>query len=49
MRYQNLSATGVEVKVEEDTYSDSEVNHTTEVVHYLAIDQGADTLTGWAW
>ena len=41
----SLTASGVQVKVEEDTTYDSETNHTTEVVSYLAI-QGDGTLTG---
>lgn len=44
LRYQNLTTTGVQVKVEEDTTFDSEVGHTSEVVSYLAL-QGDGTLT----
>ena len=38
LRYQNLAAGGVEVKVEEDTTWDSETNHTGEGVAYLAVE-----------
>jgi hypothetical protein len=38
LRYTGLSATGVQVMVEEDTTYDAETNHTTEAVHYLAIE-----------
>ncbi len=44
LRYTNPAATGVQVMVEEDTALDSETGHTTEVVHYLAIE-GDGTLT----
>lgn len=37
LRYTGLSATGVSVKVEEDTTFDAEVAHTSEVVSYLAL------------
>jgi len=37
LRYQNLLATGVQLKVEEDTTYDSELLHTTEAVSFLAI------------
>jgi hypothetical protein len=48
LRYQNLGGDGVEVKVEEDTTDDTEMNHSNaEVVHYLAMVQGG-TLTGQA-
>ncbi|MCP4593679.1 MAG: hypothetical protein GY842_23330, partial [bacterium] len=40
----SLTASGVQLKVEEDTTQDSETNHTTEVVSYLAV-QGDGTLT----
>ena len=45
VRYQQRSAAGIQVKVEEDTTTDTEVRHTTEVVAYLAL-QGSGTLTG---
>ena len=37
LRQQNLSMTGFEVKAEEEQSSDSEMNHTSEVVGYLVI------------
>ena len=37
LRYQNLTNKGVQMMVEEDTSLDSETNHTTEVVNFLAI------------
>jgi hypothetical protein len=37
LRYRNLTATSVQVKVEEDTTYDSEQIHTTEMVDYLAV------------
>ena len=37
IRYNNLTATGVELKVEEDTTLDSEVNHFDEEVSYVAL------------
>ena len=37
LRYQNLLATGVQLKVEEDTTYDNETLHTTEAVAFLAI------------
>jgi hypothetical protein len=40
LRYQALSASGVEVKVEEEQSSDSETNHTTEQVGYLVFAPG---------
>lgn len=52
VRYERSSLTvgGVQVMLEEDTTYDSETNHTTEVVHYLAIEgdgllMAADTRT----
>ena len=36
LRYQNLTATNVDVKVEEDTTHDTETTHTSESVGYLA-------------
>jgi hypothetical protein len=44
VRFDNLTEIGVQLKVEEDTTYDPEVNHTTEVVDYLAIG-GDGTLT----
>ena len=39
LRYRNLTAGGVEVKVEEDTTWDTETNHNSgEAVAYLTID-----------
>lgn len=35
LRYRNLTASGVEVKVEEDTVFDTETGHTTEEVSFL--------------
>jgi YD repeat-containing protein len=43
----SLTASGVQVMIEEDTTADEETNHTDEVVHYLAIE-GSGTLTGMA-
>ncbi len=40
----SLTTTGVQIKLEEDTTWDGEKGHTTEVVHYLAIE-GDGTLT----
>ncbi len=37
LRYRSLTATSVQVKVEEDTTYDSEVRHTTESVDYVAL------------
>lgn len=46
LRYKrsSLTAAGVKMMVEEDTTWDSETGHTTEVVHYLALE-GDGTLT----
>lgn len=44
LRYQNLTASGVSVKVEEDTTFDTEVGHTSESVHFLAIEARPTTL-----
>ncbi|MCZ6917002.1 MAG: fibronectin type III domain-containing protein, partial [Gemmatimonadetes bacterium] len=42
LRYKNLTASGAEIKVEEEASGDSEVAHTTEVVGYLVFeDPGA--------
>jgi hypothetical protein len=38
LRYTNLTAAGVQIKVEEDTTLDSETGHTTEVVYFLTIE-----------
>jgi serralysin len=43
----SLAASGVQVLIEEDTTADEETDHTTEVVHYLAVE-GSGTLTGTA-
>lgn len=48
LRYQNLSESGVNVRIEEDTTDDTEVNHTDEVVSFLAIE-GNGVLTGKAY
>ena len=45
LRYTNLTATGAQVKIEEDTTLDSEVVHSTEIVVYLVIE-GQGILTG---
>ena len=47
MRYNrnSLSTTGIEIKLEEDTTADAEVDHTTENIRYLAI-VGDGLLTG---
>ncbi|MBM9616840.1 hypothetical protein JWJ90_21485 [Desulfobulbus rhabdoformis] len=39
IRMQNLSATGVEVKVEEEQSKDMEVTHSEEIVGYIALSQ----------
>ena len=44
LRYQSLTASGVSVQVEEDTTFDPEVGHTTESVHFLAIEGSPTTL-----
>jgi hypothetical protein len=38
LRYDDLTGTGVSVMVEEDVTADSEMNHTSEVVNFLAIE-----------
>jgi len=48
LRYQALTASGVQVRVEEDTTDDAETDHTDEVVHYLAV-AGSGTLTAEAY
>jgi RHS repeat-associated protein len=45
LRYQALGSTAVQVKVEEETTRDSEINHTTEMVSFLAIGNSG-LLTG---
>jgi hypothetical protein len=40
LRYQSLTTSGVQVKVEEEQSTDSETNHTTERVGYLAFAPG---------
>ncbi len=37
LRHQNLTATGVQVKVEEEQSADAEVGHTTEVVGWIVL------------
>jgi len=44
LRYNALTPTSVAFKVEEDTTRDPEVNHTSEIIHYLAIG-GSGILT----
>ncbi len=39
MRHRNLTSTSVQVKCEEEASKDAELNHTTEVVRWLAIGQ----------
>ncbi|WP_435365106.1 S8 family serine peptidase [Haloarchaeobius sp. DYHT-AS-18] len=46
LRYQTLDGSGVEVKVEEEKSSDTEVNHTSEVVGYVVFGQSG-TLYGY--
>ncbi len=45
LRFQGLSADGVQIKIEEETSFDAEISHTTEIVDYFAI-QGSGLLTG---
>ncbi|MDJ0659040.1 MAG: S8 family serine peptidase [Crocosphaera sp.] len=45
LRYQNLTKGSVNIKIEEDTSNDSETNHTTENINFLAIE-GEGTLSG---
>lgn len=47
LRYRSNTASGIQVKVEEDTTTDAEVAHTTEVVTFLAIE-GSGTLSALA-
>jgi len=42
VRYQNLTGSSVEVKIEEEKSKDTEVSHTTEVVSYLVWAQAGD-------
>ncbi|MDJ0731296.1 MAG: peptidase S8, partial [Crocosphaera sp.] len=45
LRYQNLTNGNVQIMIEEDTSNDSETNHTTEDINFLAIE-GNGNLTG---
>lgn len=45
LRYRNLGTSGVEIKVEEDTTFDEEVDHTAEVVSFLFLE-GNGQLSG---
>lgn len=47
LRYQNLTAASVELKVEEDTTRDTEIEHVPESAAYLAVD-GSGSLTALA-
>jgi hypothetical protein len=38
LRYQNLNSNNVQIKVEEDTSLDDEINHTSEDIAYLAVE-----------
>ncbi len=44
LRYRNLSGTQAQVFVEEEKCGDSELNHTTEEVHYLVFEEAGDIL-----
>ncbi|MEL6851449.1 MAG: NPCBM/NEW2 domain-containing protein, partial [Bacteroidota bacterium] len=44
MRYRNLTATGVQVKVEEETCGDSETGHTNEEIHFIVMAQAGDLM-----
>jgi hypothetical protein len=44
LRYQNLTSTGVSLKIEEDQSLDSELTHTTESLSYFALE-GSGLLT----
>ena len=52
LRYQNLTNGNVQIMIEEDTSNDSETNHTTENINFLAIEAdgnltgSVDSLTG---
>ena len=45
VRYQNMSQTKTQIKIEEEQSNDSEVDHTSEVVGYLAIGEKTATTT----
>jgi len=50
LRMQNLTATGMEVKVEEEQSKDLEVSHTTETVGYIALShKGGKVLATFTW
>ena len=38
LRYTNLTASGAQVKIEEDTTFDTELTHSTEIIVYLVIE-----------
>ena len=42
LRYRGLSSQGLQIKVEEDTSRDLEINHTTESVSFLAIQDNGN-------
>ena len=42
LRHQNLTASGVEVKVEEEQSANDEVGHTNEIVGYVVFNQAGD-------
>jgi len=44
LRTQNLTASGLEIKVEEEQSKDSEVSHSAETVGYIALSQKAETV-----
>jgi len=44
LRMQNLTAKGVDLRVEEEQSKDSEVSHTTETVGYIALNQKVETV-----
>ena len=48
LRYTNLNSDGVQIRVEEDKSLDSEIEHASEVVNFLAIE-GTGNLTGIAY
>ena len=39
VRYRNLTATGAELLIEEEKCGDTELSHTTEIIHYMLFDQ----------
>ena len=50
LRMQNISPTGMEVKVEEEQSKDSEVTHSEETVGYIALNQNEEQiLVTFAW